>query len=188
MEVKPEAIILDATAGNRTMWDKKEDPRILFIDVESDLSVKPDLIIDCTSTGFPNNSFNIIFFDPPHSYGRTKNTGVHQTPNYDIQKQRGWHTGAYYGFDKFSTKRALIVFMHKAQKEFYRIIKPNGVLWFKWSEIHSTLDAVLPLFDKWELIMKFEVAYQRRVKGNTTWWVMMMPILKDGGQKDGDAE
>jgi len=184
MEGKTETTVLDATAGNRCMWDKKENNYIVFIDIEPELSIKPDFIMDCTNTGFPDNSFNIIFFDPPHSYGRTKNTGVHQTPNYEVQKQKGWHIGAYYGFDKFPTKRALIAFIHKAQKEFYRIIKPGGVLWFKWSEIHSTLDAMLCLFDKWDLVMKFEVAYQRRVKGNTTWWVMMMPIEKQTKRTD----
>lgn len=156
------------------MWDIKEDEHILWIDIEPELSVKPDKILDCTKTGFPDKQFMIIFFDPPHSFGRTKNTGMHQTPSYEVQRQKWNSVGSYYGFDKFKTKTALLGFINRSQKEFYRVLRDNGVLWFKWSEIHASLDSILPIFRNWKLMMKFEVAFQGLLKGDRTWWSMFM--------------
>jgi len=170
--MKSEAIILDATAGNRMIWNIKKSPYVLWIDIEPE--VEPDLILDCTNTNFLDKQFRMIFFDPPHSYGRTKNTGIYQTPSAKIRFEKWGSRGGYYGFDKYPTKTALLSFIHKAQEEFYRILDDYGVLWFKWAEIHATLDAILPLFKKWNLMMKIEVAFQGKVKGNTTWWVMFM--------------
>jgi len=155
------------------MWKTKESDRVLWIDVEPELSVKPDSVMDCTNTDFESKRFHTIFFDPPHSYGRTKNTGIHQTPSYEVQKNKGWRTGAYYGFDKYQTKASLLGFINKAQREFLRILSDNGILWFKWAEIHSTLDSILPIFKEWNVMMKIEVAFQGKVK-TRTWWVAFM--------------
>ena len=65
-EIKPDAKILDATAGNRHIWKVKDDSRIVFMDIESELEVKPDIIGDCTKTDYPDGYFHTIFFDPPH--------------------------------------------------------------------------------------------------------------------------
>jgi len=46
--MKPNARILDATAGNRTMWDAKTTPFMIWIDIEKDLTVPPDFFMDCT--------------------------------------------------------------------------------------------------------------------------------------------
>lgn len=172
--IKPNATILDATAGNRSMWKTRESDYILWIDIEPELSEKPDILMDCTKTEFENGRFHTIFFDPPHSYGHTKNTGVHQTPSRQTMKEKGWGTGAYYGFDKYPTKTALLSFIHRAQEEFYRVLDDNGILWLKWGELRSSLNGILPLFKKWNVMMQFEVAYRGQVKGCRTWWIMLM--------------
>jgi len=171
--VKYKAKILDATAGNRSMWKTKDSPFIIWIDIEKELSVSPDVIMDCTDTEFSDDWFHTIFFDPPHSFGHSKNTGIHQTPSREVMKERGWGVGAYYGFDKYATKASLLGFINRAQKEFYRILSPNGLLWFKWAEIHATLDNILPIFKDWKVMMKHEVAYRGQVK-TRTWWVALM--------------
>lgn len=172
--MKNQATVLDATAGNRSMWKTRESDYVLWIDIESELSEQPDLIMDCTKTNFEDGRFHTIFFDPPHSYGHTKNTGVHQTPSRDIMREKGWGTGAYYGFDKYSSKTAWLSFINKAQEEFYRILNDDGILWFKWGELRSTLDSILPFFKRWMVMMRFEVAYRGQVKGCRTWWVALM--------------
>ena len=173
VRMKENARVLDATAGNRTMWDTKDTPLIVWIDIEKDLTVQPDILMDCTNTEFEGGRFHTIFFDPPHSYGRTKNTGAHQTPSQELQREKWGRAGAYYGFDKYLTKPALLAFINKSQKEFQRILSDDGVLWFKWAEIHATLDSILPLFNDWTVMMKHEVAYRGRVK-TRTWWVTFM--------------
>ena len=174
MEVKPDAVILDPTAGNRGIWKRKDSKHVLFIDVEPDLTVKPDMFIDCRDTGFPAGRFRQIMFDPPHRYGHTKNTGVHQTPSRELQMEKWGNTGAYYGFDKYKTKADLMRFISDSQREFYRILEPQGILMMKWAEIHASLEDVLNLFVNWRELMRFEVAYRGEVRGARTWWVMLM--------------
>ena len=177
MKTKSNAKVLDATASYRSMWVTKESNKVLWIDVEPELDLKPDLLMDCTNTDFEDKRFHTIFFDPPHKFGERKNQGVHSTPSRVNQRERWGNSGAYYGSDKYPTKRALLAFINNAQKEFYRILSDDGILWFKWAEITTTLDALLPFFNNWTLMMKHEVAYRGQVKGATTWWVMFMKQL-----------
>ena len=86
--------VLDSTAGNRSMWKTKESEYVLWIDIEPELSTKPDILMDCTKTDFDNERFHTIFFDPPHNYGHTKNSGVHQTPSQVFMKEK-W--GSFWG-------------------------------------------------------------------------------------------
>jgi len=169
--MKDNARILDATASYRSMWKTKESEKVLWIDIEEELDYPPDILMDCTKTDFEDGRFYTIFFDPPHSYGHTKNTGVHQTPSRAIQKEKWGNTGAYYGFDRYHTKQELLAFINKAQREFQRILSDDGILWFKWGELRISLNALLPLFEKWDVMMKIEVAYRGEVKGCRTWWI-----------------
>ena len=68
-DVKPDAKILDVTAGNRNIWLKNKNPFILWIDIESELEIPPDLVMDCTDTKFPDECVFTLFFDPPHWWG-----------------------------------------------------------------------------------------------------------------------
>jgi len=183
--IKPSARVLDATCGYRGIWTTKEDNRVLWIDIEPELDVKPDIILDCVNTGFEDKRFHTIIFDPPHSFGREKNTGFHQTPSKKLMKEKWGSQGSYYGFDKFPTKRALLAFINKAQKEFSRILMDDGILWFKWTEIHSSWDAIKPFFSDWIEMLKFEVAFQGRTKGDRTFWIALM---KNPNSKQTDNE
>jgi hypothetical protein len=174
---KETAQILDATAGNRTLWTCKDDPRILFIDVEPDLDRKPDLLLDCTNTGFPDARFHTIVFDPPHQTGRAKNEGVFCTPNrreYDAKWPQYKRPGPprYYGSDKYKNKAELMVFLHKAGKEFSRILSDDGILLLKWGENLAEVGAVLPLFDDFKEVMRTSRVIGRSAKGGV--WVLLM--------------
>jgi len=171
--MKENARILDATASYRSMWKTKESDRVLWIDIEPEIELKPDLVMDCTKTDFDEGRFHTIFFDPPHNYGHTKNTGVHQTPRRSVQREKWGNTGAYYGFDKYKTKAELLGFIDNAQQEFLRILSNDGILWFKWAELRATLSDILPIFRGWEVMTKHEVAYRGQVK-TRTWWVAFM--------------
>ena len=176
MEVKPDSTILDATAAYRGIWDQdgKTAEDILFIDIEPELDLKPDVLMDCTNTDFPDGRFRQVFFDPPHRYGHNKNNGIHQTPSKQLQKEKWRNTGSYYGFDKYKTKRDLLDFIYQAQQEFYRITDEHGVLWLKWSEPSIRTAEVIKLFTNWKQLMKFEVAYQGRVSKNRCYWIMFI--------------
>jgi len=183
--VKESATILDATAGNRTLWKTKEDSRILWIDIEPELSFKPDLLLDCTDTKFEDKRFNLIIFDPPHEWGREKNETLFTTPNEEIAKKNWSERGhpRYYGADKYKTGEDLISFIFKAEKEFSRILNDNGVLFIKWSNIRIVFDKFSEIFSKWNLMIKIPTK-KTDLSGNQTYWFMFMkkvgnPIISE---------
>ena len=175
--IKPEARILDATAGNRNIWKTKESSNVIWIDIEKELEFKPDILLDCTKTHFPDNYFFSIFFDPPHDYGLKKNHRIHTTPSKKVADEK-WDYGrtytTYYGWDKYNSQTQLLSFIHKAQNEFYRILKDNGMLWLKWCEIKLPLYKILPFFKKWNQMMRLYVAYPGRESRAQTYWIMFM--------------
>jgi len=163
---KAEALVYDATAGNRTMYVKKDHPLVFYGDVEPDLSFPPDGFVDCRDTGFPDKSKYLIIFDPPHEYGQKKNQGIFNTPSKELH-DRKWPQHRcpkglprYYGLDKFQTKKELKQFLYEAQREFHRILADGGALLFKWSERSMRLDEVLQLFPNWCVLLKIR-CYQR---------------------------
>jgi len=167
---------LDATAGNRLMWKTKDSPHIIYIDIEPDLEYPPDRFLDNTHTDFPNDYFNAIFFDPPHFWGKKKNELVVTTPSKKVADEKfnyGRTYPTYYGLDKYATKRDLIVFINKAQKEFFRILKPSGMLWLKWSEVKITMNKIRPLFNNWTEMLCIEMK-PSPVGKNRSFWVMYM--------------
>lgn len=74
--------ILDATCGSRTIWFDKNHPSAVYMDCREEhgtaiwkstkndsvrtLDVEPDVIADFTDMPFPENTFHLVVFDPPH--------------------------------------------------------------------------------------------------------------------------
>ena len=77
-------MILDATAGNRTMWQTKQADGIIYIDMEKRLEVKPTIFCSNEQTPFRDNTFDNIFYDSPHTYG-VYNRSFAQ-PNWELQR------------------------------------------------------------------------------------------------------
>ncbi len=171
-------MILDATAGNRTMWKINDNPNILFIDIEPELEIKPDKIMDCSNTAFNDQYFNTIFFDPPHEWGRKKHSNIFTIPNRKHPSYKKYKLGGgdtYYGWEKYSSKVELLSFIHKSQEEFYRILTNEGVLFLKWNEFKIPLSKILPFFKNWVEIMRIPVCSPRqKVSKHRTFWCLFM--------------
>ena len=56
--------ILDACCGTRMFWLQKHNADVTYIDIRPE--VGPDIVMDCRYTSFPDSTFDLIFFDPPH--------------------------------------------------------------------------------------------------------------------------
>ena len=168
-------MILDATAGNRTMWRHKSVPGIIYIDIERYLRCKPTIFADNTCTPFHDNNFNTIFYDPPHAwYGaehrRRKRGDTTHTNTYDMRNPRK----TYYGWDKYQSKGGLMGHIYKAQIEFSRILKGGGLLWLKWNEFRIPLKQVLKLFTNWTVLMILYIKSPTQTAGkHQTFWVCM---------------
>lgn len=128
--------ILDACCGSRMMWFDKKHPDALFCDIRSDdytlcdgriLQVRPDQIINFTSMPFEDNSFYMVVFDPPHIDNLGRNAWMAQKygcllPNWEMDIKEGF-------------------------SECMRVLKPNGILIFKWNEFRVKLNKVLDVIE-----------------------------------------
>ena len=181
--MKKTAKILDATAGLRSIWSKKRDSRVLFIDIETELEYQPDLIMDSRKTDFKDKRYYNIFFDPPHYWGAELGNNQFALRNKEEQdnfferrnyKNKPWGLCSYYGADKYKTKQDLMNYIVDSQKEFYRILDDNGCLWVKWAESKIKIDEIISLFVNWEEMMRFYIQHPKSSGKTQTYWIMFM--------------
>lgn len=130
--------ILDACCGGKMFYFDKQDTRVLFQDirdVETTLcdgrkfEVKPDVQADFTDMPYPDNSFQMVVFDPPH----LKYTGS--------KKEKSGYQMIKYGCLEGNWKDML----SKGFKECFRVLKPSGFLIFKWNETDIKVSEILKL-------------------------------------------
>lgn len=129
--------ILDACCGSRMFWFDKYEPHTTYMDIRNETltlcdgrttEVKPDVVADCRDTPFPDNTFNLIVFDPPHR---------------DDLGDNSWMAHKY---GKLPEDWRL--FLKESMNELMRVLKPGGTLIFKWNEnqfkVSKILEAIKP--------------------------------------------
>jgi SAM-dependent methyltransferase len=136
-------MVLDPACGGRQFYFDKADDRVLFGDVRvldevtftngQRYSVQPDQVMDFRDLPFPDESFGVVVFDPPHS---TRAGGT------------GW-LGVKYGFLNKETWRDDI---RAGFSECFRVLRPSGVLIFKWAESDIKVSELLQLTDQRPLL------------------------------------
>lgn len=76
--------ILDACCGSKMFWYDKNNPDVVFMDVRKErctlcdgrtLEVNPDVIADFRNIPFPDETFYLVVFDPPHLIHAGENLG-----------------------------------------------------------------------------------------------------------------
>ena len=121
--------ILDMTCGGRSIWFQKNHPRTVFFDrreVEYEqefgtqastrhIKVHPDVKGDFRHLPFVDETFNLVVFDPPHIVGGGER----------------WLTKAY---GQYATAEEAKESVCAGIAEAMRVLKPRGVLIFKWAE------------------------------------------------------
>lgn len=134
--------ILDPCCGSRMMWRDRADPRVVFGDIRSEtitvidrskgnksgartLRIEPDTLMDFRAMDFADKSFRLVVFDPPHLI----NAGP-----------KSW-LAAKYGKLSDNWRDDL----RKGFSECWRVLEPNGILIFKWSETQIKVKEVLEL-------------------------------------------
>lgn len=148
--------ILDATAGFRMMHFNKNNPNVTYFDIRDDNKLAVDLQRvpnrkpwnptiptiqgDYRKLPFPNEHFDLIFFDPSHFLNLGK-TGIYYVK--------------YGKLDKDTWRNDLTL----AVNELWRVLKPGHVLNFKWCTQDIPYKEVLKLFPV------LPVAGQRTVGG-----------------------
>lgn len=173
-------MILDATAGNRTMWNAKNVENIIYLDVEKKLMRKPTIFADNTKCPFKDNVFDTIFYDPPHNWGyKDEPYPIYPSEIKRWKQQHEIFAFTYYGWDKFKSWNQLLAHIYYAQREFYRILKDDGLLWIKWNEMRKPLQKILSVFkEKWVVLLTLRVNDVSHTASNhQTYWVCMKKNL-----------
>ena len=131
--------ILDACCGSRMFWFDKKQPNTLFCDNRSynkgfmeyrpNRELHPDKMMDFRKMDFPDKSFKLVVFDPPHLIG--KPDGCRMTISYGALNKETWREDIKKGFD-----------------ECWRVLEDYGVLIFKWNESSIKRKEILEVIGK----------------------------------------
>lgn len=160
MEQINTARVLDPCCGSRMMWFDRQHPDAVFGDKRSEqhvlcdgrtLRIEPDVLMDFTALPYPDGTFKLIAFDPPHlrhagpkSWLRAKYGVLGDTWREDLRK----------GF-----------------AECFRVLASDGVLIFKWAEDQVKIREVLELTPVPPLF-----GHPTGRKGLTHWVVFIKPV------------
>ena len=155
--------ILDVTCGARSIWFNKNHPAAVYCDKRREqyhhlwknagnctLDINPDVVCDFTDLPFPDNSFRLVVFDPPHLTGA---------------KETAWLVKKYGKLDENWPQM-----LHDGFRECMRVLKPDGVLIFKWSECD------IPAAEVWKAIGQKPLFGHHSGKQSRTFWACFMKL------------
>lgn len=162
--------ILDACCGPRMMWFDRQHPAVVYGDQRSEtvtvtdrshgreygtrtLRIEPDVLMDFRDIPYPNNSFKLVVFDPPH---------------LERAGPKSWMAGKY-GKLSANWREDL----RQGFAECFRVLEPKGVLVFKWNETQVKLREVL------ELTPEKPLFGQVSGRGGLTHWLVFMKAPMD---------
>lgn len=127
-------LTLDPCCGSRMFWFQKQYPSVVYGDKRTEshtlcdgraLRIEPDVELDFTALPFADNTFQLVAFDPPH----LERAGPHSWMAAKYGKLSGnWKADLAKGFS-----------------ECLRVLKPGGVLVFKWNETQIKVNEILKL-------------------------------------------
>ena len=161
--VQNEKKILDVTCGSRQIWFDKKEPHTIYcdrregkfeIDVKGEnphhktLEITPDVICDFTDLPFDDDSFSLVVFDPPH---------------VEHLSSASWMYKAFTSLD--GDWKPMI---RKGFEECMRVLKPDGVLVFKWSDVSISTREIINVIGQEPLF-----GHRSGKKMNTHWMCFM---------------
>lgn len=126
--------VLDPCCGSRMFWFDKTNTRAIFGDQRQEshvlcdgrsLVIDPDVLLDFRALPFDDNSFPLVVFDPPHLVRAGNKSWL--AAKYG-RLSPNWRDDIRAGFS-----------------ECFRVLKPDGVLIFKWNETQIAVGHVLAL-------------------------------------------
>ena len=154
--------ILDVTCGDRTIWFQKNEPHTIYCDKRREewegrfgktqfrrhLVIDPDVQCDFTQLPFEDESFKLVVFDPPHIENLAQNS---------------WMRKSYGSLD--GDWKPMI---KKGFEECMRVLVPDGVLIFKWSDVSVSTRDILNVIGQEPLF-----GHRSGRKMNTHWMCFM---------------
>jgi ubiquinone/menaquinone biosynthesis C-methylase UbiE len=142
------------------MWFNKKEPHTIYLDQK--VECEPDIVGDFRDlTRFPDETFNLVLFDPPHCQATEQNKG-HTVRDYGYVNTKTFHSDFF-----------------KAFKEFWRVLKVRGILIFKWNDHDIEAKHILALADGWQPLFGQKTAVRTK-HSSTTLWFCFMKIPEEG--------
>jgi hypothetical protein len=130
--------ILDVACGARLFWFNKKHPNTVYCDKRvvpyheyyknRFIEINPDVVCDFTNLPFPDKSFKLVVFDPPHLKSVGENSWLYIKYG---RLESNWPKMLKDGFN-----------------ECMRVLENYGVLIFKWSEYQIPLSKILKVVDQ----------------------------------------
>lgn len=157
--------VLDACCGPKMFWFAKADSRALFIDNRRErlqvdtrqgrreIVINPDLLADFRALPFPDGSFTLVVFDPPHTF----------------PGESSWMKKKYGALEKSWREDIRAGF-----SECFRVLCPLGTLIFKWNEHRIPVSTILKLTPERPLF-----GQRCGTTAKTHWIVFMKPNLPE---------
>lgn len=159
--------VLDPCCGSRMMWFDRQHPDVVFGDQRSEtitvtdrsngredgtrtLRIEPDTLLDFRALPYPDESFRLVAFDPPHLHTAGPRSWL--AAKYG-KLSENWRDDLRQGF-----------------AECFRVLHQDGVLVFKWNETQVKVGEVLALTPVQPLF-----GHISGRKGLTHWLVFMKP-------------
>jgi hypothetical protein len=157
--------ILDVACGPKMFWFDKNNPNVEFCDNRvvpyheyyhnRYMEIKPDTICDFTALPFPDKSFKLVVFDPPHLTRAGSKSWLRL--KYGCLEEN-WPAMIHDGF-----------------AECMRVLDDYGVLIFKWSEVEIPLSKVLDAIGE-----EYKPLFGHRSgKNMNTHWMTFMKFPQD---------
>ena len=154
-----EKFILDVCCGSRMFWFDKKHPNTIFSDIREydkgfidnrpNRELHPDIIMDFRKLDFPDKSFKLVVFDPPHLITDSEKSAI--VKEYGRLNKYTWKEDIKKGFD-----------------ECWRVLDNYGILIFKWAEVSISRKEILDLIEREPLF-----GHPRYSKVRNSWFCFM---------------
>ena len=166
--------IIDVCCGTKMMWFDRQNPAVIFGDQRSEtvtvtdrshgqengtrtLLIDPDILMDFRNIPYPDGSFKLVAFDPPH---------------LERAGPKSWLAAKYGKLSDDWREDIRAGFL-----ECFRVLEDGGVLVFKWNETQVKLREVLALTPERPLF-----GHVSGRKGLTHWLVFMKQSEQEQSQ------
>lgn len=167
-------LILDACCGGRMMWLNKHHPNAVYIDLRKaqkghiqngfnpNHEVMPDILMDFRHLAFPDKTFKLIYFDPPHLSTLTETSIMRK--KFGVLNAETWQSD-----------------LKNAFKELWRVLDDTGSLLVKWNDIEIPYKYLLSFFDQEPLVQNITAGQKALEDGHRSFWFSFFKVPKECG-------
>lgn len=162
-------LVLDACCGGRMMWLNKQHPNTVYVDIRKaekghiqngfnpNHEVKPDILMDFRKLAFPDKSFKLIFFDPPHLSTLTETSIMRK--KFGVLNAETWQSDLQLAF-----------------AELWRVLADNGTLLIKWNDIEIPYKKLLSYFSQEPLVQNITAGRKALEDGHRSFWFTFFKV------------